>query len=239
MFTYFIRLNQAIEKEHVKFQYERDLAELKMQALTAQMNPHFIFNSLNSIDYYIIKNDTKKASNYLNRFSRLMRLILKNSRSNYISLKDDVDALKLYLEIEALRFNHQFEYEININDQIDTDYIKIPPMLIQPYVENSIWHGLLHKRVQGKIVIEFDLDDQNGLIKCTIRDNGIGRKKSMEAKAKKGLDKQRKSFGMNITKDKIEAINFLHDINTEVKITDLYDQQNEGIGTQVELSIPI
>ncbi|MEM8906876.1 MAG: histidine kinase, partial [Bacteroidota bacterium] len=141
LFTYFSRLNRAIEKEHLKTAYERDLAELKMQALTAQMNPHFIFNSLNSIDFYIIKNNTRNASQYLNRFSRLMRLILKNSRSNYVSLKDDLDALQLYLEIEALRFNHQFQHEINIDSTIDQDYIKVPPMLIQPYVENAIWHG--------------------------------------------------------------------------------------------------
>ena len=238
-YTYFNRMSRAVEKEQLKAQYEKELAELKMQALTAQMNPHFIFNSLNSIDYYIIKNDTRKASQYLNRFSMLMRLILKNSRSNYVSLRDDLDALKLYLEIEALRFDHKFEYEIQVEDSIDQDYIKIPPMLIQPYVENSIWHGLLHQREDGKIIVKYALDQTNEIIKCTITDNGIGRKKSFELKNGNKDKNNRKSFGMNITRDKIEVINYLHDLNADVEIIDLYDPQDVSAGTMVELNIPV
>lgn len=236
---YSIRLRRAIEKEQVKIKYEKDLAELKMQALTAQMNPHFIFNSLNSIDFYIIKNETKKASGYLNRFSRLMRLILKNSRSNYVTLKDDLEALKLYLEIECVRFNHSFDFEIKVDENIDIDYLKIPPMLIQPYVENSIWHGQLHKKENGKITVCFVFDEKNESLHCTIIDNGIGRKKSMEMKLKNGLKEARKSFGMNITKDKIEIMKILHGIDAKVEIFDLYDDQENSIGTKVELSIPI
>ena len=239
LLIYFNRLNRALEKEHLKIQYERDLAEIKMQALTAQMNPHFIFNSLNSIDFYIIKNDTRKASQYLNRFSRLMRLILKNSRSNYVTLRDDMEALELYLEIEALRFNHKFEYQINVAPNIDLDYIKIPPMLIQPYVENSIWHGLLHKKENGKIRIDFEFDEGKEVMTCLVTDNGIGRKKSMEMKTAERKSREHKSFGMNITKDKIEALNFLHGIHTELNIIDLYDEYDNGIGTKVELNIPI
>ena len=236
---YFYRLRQAIKKEQEKNRYERNLAEIKMQALTAQMNPHFIFNSLNSIDFYIIKNNTKKASKYLNSFSRLMRLILSNSRSNYVRLADDLEALKLYLEIEALRFNHRFTYEVTLADNIDIDFLQIPPMLIQPYVENSIWHGLLHKKENGKIRIHYSYEEEEEVLTCTVSDNGIGRKKSMELKTQKESDKGRKSFGMNITKDKIEAMKFLHGIDAKVEIEDLYDQEKNSMGTKVELMIPV
>jgi len=238
-YIYVNRLRRAVEKEQIKTQYEKELAELKMQALTAQMNPHFIFNSLNSIDYYIIKNDTRKASQYLNRFSKLMRLILKNSRSNYVSLRDDLEALKLYLEIEALRFDHKFEYKIEVDEHIDLDYIKIPPMLVQPYVENAIWHGLLHQRENGKIIVKYAFDQTNEIIKCTIKDNGIGRKKSFELKSNNHQKDNRKSFGMNITKDKIEVINYLHELNAAVEVIDLYDQEDVSAGTMVELNIPV
>lgn len=233
------RLKRGIEKKQLRIQYEKDLAELKMQALTAQMNPHFIFNSLNSIDFYIIKNDTKQASRYLNRFSRLMRLILKNSRSNYVTLRDDVEALELYLEIEALRFSHRFEYELTKSENIDADYLKIPPMLVQPYVENAIWHGLLHKKGSGKITIRYELDEKREQLQCIVMDNGIGRKKSVELKAQKVGKKERKSFGMNITKDKIEVIRFLHGIDASVDIIDLYDDDGQGMGTKVVLIIPV
>ncbi|MEM9720415.1 MAG: histidine kinase [Bacteroidota bacterium] len=236
---YFYRLRQAIKKEQEKNKYEKNLAEIKMQALTAQMNPHFIFNSLNSIDFYIIKNNTKKASKYLNSFSRLMRLILSNSRSNYVSLADDLEALKLYLEIEALRFNHRFSYEVTLDDTIDVDFLEIPPMLIQPYVENSIWHGLLHKKDNGKITIHYRYDEAEEVLTCTVEDNGIGRKKSMELKTQKESDRGRKSFGMNITKDKIEAMKFLHGIDAKVEVKDLYDPQENSMGTKVELMIPV
>ncbi len=236
---YFSRLRRAIEREQLKIQYERELTEIKMQALTAQMNPHFIFNSLNSIDFYIIKNDTRKASQYLNRFSRLMRLILKNSRANYVALKDDLEALKLYLEIEALRFSHRFRYELVLDDNIDQDFLKIPPMLVQPYVENSIWHGLLHKRDDGCIRIHYTFDEEREVLRCTVTDNGIGRERSIELKQSSNGKKERKSFGMNITKNKIEAMKFLHGIDASVSITDLYNDAQEGSGTQVELIIPV
>ena len=239
LYLYFTRVNRAIEKEKVRSEYEKHLAELKMQALTAQMNPHFIFNSLNSIDYYIIKNDSKKASHYLNRFSKLMRLILKNSRSNYVTLKEDLDALRLYLEIESLRFSNRFDYEIVVAPDIDEEYTKIPPMLIQPYVENAIWHGLLHKDGSGHIKILISMNESKEIMSCEVVDNGIGRAKSMEMKANNARSKKRKSFGMNITKDKLEVINHIHGLNAQVEIVDLQNENGEACGTKVGINLPV
>lgn len=236
---YHYRVKRAVEKEQMRTSFEKKLAEVKMNALTAQMNPHFIFNSLNSIDYFIIKNESVLASEYLNRFSRLIRLILNNSRSNYISLKDDLDALKLYIEIESLRFDNKFEYEVKASKNLDPELIQIPPMLFQPYVENAIWHGLMQKEGSGKIEVKVELDEKEELIIGTITDNGIGRKKAMELKSKGVNKKKNKSMGMQITHDKIEAINFLHDLNASVSIHDLVDDAGIAAGTQVVLEIPI
>jgi len=236
---YHYRVKRAVEKEQMRTSFEKKLAEVKMNALTAQMNPHFIFNSLNSIDYFIIKNESVLASEYLNRFSRLIRLILNNSRSNYISLKDDLDALKLYIEIESLRFDNKFEYEVKASKNLDPELIQIPPMLFQPYVENAIWHGLMQKDGPGKIEVRVELDEKEELIIGTITDNGIGRKKALELKSKGVNKKKNKSMGMQITHDKIEAINFLHDLNASVTIHDLVDDAGKAAGTQVVLEIPI
>src|SRR4030095_13601090 len=127
--AYRYRIGQIRKKEQLRSQYEKKLANSEMSALLAQMNPHFLFNSLNSIDSYIIKNESGKASEYLNNFARLMRLILQNSRSNYITLKDELETLDLYLQMEDLRFKDKFQYEIKVTEGIDTSSIVIPPML--------------------------------------------------------------------------------------------------------------
>jgi ligand-binding sensor domain-containing protein/two-component sensor histidine kinase len=232
------RINAIRRKEKIKSQYERKLANVEMTALLAQMNPHFLFNSLNSIDSYIIKNESKKASEYLNNFARLMRLILQNSRSNYISLKDELETLDLYLQMEALRFKGKFEYEINVDKEIDINATVIPPMLIQPYVENAIWHGLMHKNngTTGKVQILIS-KNENKLL-CVIQDNGIGRTRAEEIKAQKSA-KHKQSMGMRITQDRIEMINKLYDTNTSMKIMDLQDIEGNSEGTRIELVIPV
>ena len=145
---YQYRVFQIRKEERLKSEFEKQLSSVEMNALRAQMNPHFLFNCLNSIDSYIIKNETKMASEYLNKFARLVRLILQNSRSNYVNLKDELEALELYMSMESLRFRHKFEYEISIGESIAIENIEIPPMLIQPFVENAIWHGLMHLGTQ-------------------------------------------------------------------------------------------
>jgi LytS/YehU family sensor histidine kinase len=234
---YLLRVAQIRRKEKLKSQYEKKLANVEMTALLAQMNPHFLFNSLNSIDSYIIKNESGKASEYLNNFARLMRLILQNSRSNYISLKDGLETLDLYLQMESLRFSNKFEYEIKVAEGIDTASIVIPPMLIQPYVENAIWHGLMHKKdgTPGKVEIIINRQDNNLI--CIIKDNGIGREKAAELKAQKPGSHKR-SMGMQITSDRIEMINKLYDTNTSVKVVDLKNENGNASGTQVKLIIP-
>lgn len=234
---YRYRVGQIRRKEKLRSQYEKKLANVEMTALLAQMNPHFLFNSLNSIDSYIIKNESGKASEYLNNFARLMRLILQNSRSNYISLKDELETLDLYLQMEGLRFSNKFGYEIKVAEGIDTAAIVIPPMLIQPYVENAIWHGLMHKKdgTPGKVEIIINRQDNNLI--CIIKDNGIGRERAAELKAQKPGNHKR-SMGMQITSDRIEMINKLYDTNTSIKIVDLKDETGKPSGTQVKLIIP-
>lgn len=235
--VYRYRVNQFRKKEKLKSEYEKKIANVEMSSLLAQMNPHFLFNSLNSIDSYIIRNESGKASEYLNNFARLMRLILQNSRSNYITLKDELEALELYMQMEGLRFKNKFDYSIRVNDGLDTSGIVIPPMLIQPFVENAIWHGLMHKNEGEKGLVEIIITADNNKLKCVVQDNGIGRQKAEELKVGKSANRKR-SMGMQITRDRIEMINKLYGTNTKVEITDLVDQEGRPKGTRVELTIP-
>ncbi len=232
------RVDQVTKKEQLRSQYEKKLANVEMSALLAQMNPHFLFNSLNSIDSYIIRNESMKASEYLNNFARLMRLILQNSRSNYISLKDELETLDLYFQMESLRFAGRFDYEIKLSPGIDSSAILIPPMLIQPYVENAIWHGLMHKKdgKQGKVELIISKIDNN--LFCVIQDNGIGRQKAETIRAQHPGNRKR-SMGMQITKDRMEMINKLYNTNTGMQIIDLRDSEGNAAGTRVELVIPV
>lgn len=229
------RIAQVRRKEAVKADFDRKLANVELNALRAQMNPHFIFNCLNSIDYYILKNDTDKASDYLNRFSRLIRLILQNSRSEYVNLKDELESLKLYIEMESLRFEHQFDYEVRIGLGLRAEEIEIPPMLLQPYVENAIWHGLIHR--QGKGRLDLAITCQDGALHCIIEDNGIGREEARRLRSKSAT--RRKSMGMAITQDRITIINKLYNANASVEVIDLKDDAGQAQGTRVELWIPL
>lgn len=235
---YRYQMNQFKAREQLKTAFEKKLAHVEMSALLAQMNPHFLFNSLNSIESYIVSNQTKAAAQYLNNFSRLMRLILQHSRSNYISLKEEINALELYLEMEHIRFKDKFQYGIYIARDLDTNTIDIPPMLIQPYVENAIWHGLMHKpdRSNGMLVLE--ISRKANFLYCVIEDNGIGREKAQAIVAKKTTPRKR-SMGMAITKDRMKIMSQLYNFNTEVKVTDLYCKNGEARGTRVELFIPL
>lgn len=230
------RIGEVRREERLHADYEKKLADMEMSALRAQMNPHFIFNSLNSIEYYIISNEPEKASDYLNRFSRLIRLILQNSKSTIVPLKDDLEALKLYIEIESMRFDNLFNYEIKIEEGMDIEKTKVPPMLLQPYVENAIWHGLLQKKGE-KGRIELMLRRDNGSLICLIEDNGIGREAADKLRSKSAS--KRKSFGMKITSDRLETLNQLANTKASVQIFDLKNKENEPKGTRVELVIPL
>ena len=235
-FIYKYRVTIIRNEARMKSEFERKIADVELSALRAQMNPHFIFNCLNSIENYIIKNETFKAAEYINDFARLIRLILQNSRSEFIPLTDEIEALDLYLQMESLRFVDQFEYHIDIDPSVNAHDIEIPPMLIQPFVENAIWHGLIPKKGSGKLDIR--MSRVNGMLTTVIEDNGIGRKKSGELNASMKKHGKR-SMGMQITKNRLEVINALYEKNATIRITDLADNTGQSNGTRVELNIPV
>jgi ligand-binding sensor domain-containing protein/two-component sensor histidine kinase len=231
-----IRIRQVKKEEVLKANFQQQIATTEMKALRAQMNPHFIFNSLNSIQKYILQNDHFAASQYLTKFSRLIRLILDHSNQNNILLSSELDLLKLYIEMESLRFDNKFNYDIHVAENVNAETIEIPSMLIQPYVENAIWHGLLHKDTKGNLLVHFEKSNNDKLV-VTIKDDGIGRTKAAELKSKQVLKK--KSYGMQITEDRIDIINRTQLIQATCHIRDVKDKNGNPMGTEVVLIIPI
>lgn len=226
---------QKLESERTQAELQQQASELEMQALRAQMNPHFIFNSLNSINRFILQNKQARASEYLTKFSRLVRLILQNSQSALIPLESELESLQLYLELEAVRFDHHFEFKINLENNLDVSALKVPPLIIQPYAENAIWHGLMHKEEKGHLEIE--LYQQENVLCCRITDDGIGRKKAAELKSKSGP--AHKSMGMKITASRIEMLQQKKQLDKHIKITDLVLADGNAGGTEVLLKIPV
>jgi LytS/YehU family sensor histidine kinase len=212
------------------------MAELEMRALRAQMNPHFIFNCLNSINRYIVKSDNATASLYLTRFAKLIRLILDNSNSKKVLLSNELEALKLYIEMERIRFDNKFDYRIIVDERVHTDSIGVPSLIIQPYVENAIWHGLLHKESNGSLWVKIRMLDENTL-ECLIEDNGVGREKAAEFRSKSATGK--KSLGMKLTEDRIAVLNQYAQTNASVEIVDLADGNGTATGTRVVVIIPV
>ncbi len=212
------------------------MAELEMRALRAQMNPHFIFNCLNSINRYIVKSDNATASLYLTRFAKLIRLILDNSNSKKVLLSNELEALKLYIEMERIRFDNKFDYRIIVDEGVHTDSIGVPSLIIQPYVENAIWHGLLHKEGNGSLWIKIRMLDENTL-ECVIEDNGVGREKAAEFRSKSTTGK--KSLGMKLTEDRIAVLNQYAQTNASVEVVDLDDGNRVATGTRVVVIIPV
>jgi len=226
---------QKFESEKTKAEWQQQAIGLEMQALRAQMSPHFIFNSLNSINRFILQNNKAQASEYLTKFSKLVRLILQNSQAALIPLESELDALKLYLELEAVRFDDQFEYKIIIDNDLDSDMLKVPPLIIQPYAENAIWHGLMHKEEKGHL--EIDLFQCDKVLCCKITDDGIGRQKAAELKSKSAST--HKSMGMRITADRIAILQQKKQIDTTIQIRDLILPDGSAGGTEVLLKIPV
>jgi sensor histidine kinase YesM len=231
---------KELENENKHVELQKQSAELEMQALRAQMNPHFIFNSLSSINHFILKNESKTASNYLTRFSRLIRMVLINSQKSLITLEDELQMLDLYLEMERLRFKNSFDYSITFLNTIDSDNIFIPPLLLQPFCENAIWHGLMHKEGQGRLDIELSMSrgtpsEENKILNCTITDNGIGRERAEEMKSKSA--EKEKSMGLKITQGRLNLLNQEKGIHTFYNIEDLKDAYGNASGTRVNLKI--
>ena len=217
--------------QQLKLKSQLKISELSQENLRSQMNPHFIFNILNSINYFILNNNKEASSEYLLKFARLLRLTLDNSQEKLVSISNELESLKLYLELESIRFNKQLEYEIILDEEIDPNMFKIPALLLQPYVENSIIHGLQERNGKGKIEIKLDYAETN--IHCSIADNGVGRKHAGKH------NKTHKSHGTHITETRIELLNSIYGKKMGVKYTDLTDDSNMPKGTKVEFDLPI
>lgn len=223
--------DQKVKRMEEEMRLKNNVREAEMQTLRSQMNPHFIFNTLNSINSYIIENKREVASEYLTTFSKLMRNILDLSKHEIITLEKEISTLKLYMELEALRLENKFDYTIILDKKIEPELVKIPPLIIQPFVENAIWHGLHNKKENGHIFIRVDEKDKNQLL-VTVEDNGIGRKASSLLK-KQQLN--HKSYGIEITMNRLQLLNE----HNGVEVIDLYNSENVATGTRVRIKINI
>jgi hypothetical protein len=230
-FIYKSKIKQIQNEENIKSKFEKELANLEMTALRAQINPHFIFNSLNSINSFILKNENDKARKYLVRFSQLVRTILTHSSQNFVTLDEELKSLKLYLEIESMRFDNQFNYEINIDDNIKLQQLKIPSMLLQPYVENAIWHGLIPKNGNKNLKINITVTKLD-VLEITIEDNGIGINTSKENSQKSITSSKGMSLGEN-------RIKLLNNHKASIKIIDLHSETNLNAGTKICINLPL
>jgi tetratricopeptide (TPR) repeat protein len=215
-------------------QFKHQLGELEMKALRAQMNPHFVFNCLNSINRMILSDESENASAYLTRFSRLIRKVLENSEQSMVALSDELSLLETYIELESLRFKGKINYRSNIDNGIDPDEIYIPSMVLQPLVENAIWHGLMHKIEGGTITIS--VKREGDLLKCSVEDDGVGR--NNEIPVSENSEVKKKSFGLQITQERLRLMNN-KDMQRLIHIEDLKDRNNKAIGTRVDLLIPV
>ncbi|MEO6620293.1 MAG: histidine kinase [Dyadobacter sp.] len=222
------------QKEIMLLEISKMLAESQLMALRAQMNPHFVFNCLNSIQECIVTEKYREASKYLNKFSKLFRMVLNNSDKNLVTIEEEIEVLDLYLQLEQMRFEQSFVYSITLEDDLDEDIV-LPSMLLQPYVENALWHGLMHKDGERVLSIKFQRIDDD-IFKCTIEDNGIGREKSFEIKKHHVKAKMHKSKGLQISKDRLDLLQ-RQGQHASVNIIDKYSPDHTGIGTTVEIEL--
>ena len=202
---------------------------LALRGLRSQMNPHFIFNALNSVNSFIAISDERKANAYLSDFSKLMRSVLENSEEDFIPLSSEIDLIKKYTMLEHFRFKDKFDYELIVDDNLNIDDFQIPPMLLQPYVENAVWHGLRYKDEKGKLAIYFGKKDSDTAV-ITITDDGVGRAKSKALKTNN--QKKQRSKGMGNIKKRIAILNEMYDDRVAVQVEDV---TSEGEGTRVTL----
>lgn len=223
-FIFYKRRKDAETRKH-EAELKAEIADTEMKALRAQMNPHFIFNSLNSIADYIDKNQTEAASGFTAKFAKLMRMVLENSEHREIPLANDLKALELYIQLERFRLNNKFDYTIRVDENIDKENVLVPPLILQPFVENSIWHGVAKQEGHGVITIYIRL--QNGMINCTVEDNGPGISQTAIA------GKENKSLGIRIARERIAVINKLKNSNARINVF------GKDKGVVAEVSLPL
>ncbi|MFZ0389524.1 MAG: two-component regulator propeller domain-containing protein [Calditrichia bacterium] len=231
--TGFAIIARIKEKERRKAALDRKISDLKLAALASQMKPHFVFNTINSIQYLIASNEKKAALDYLSKFSRLLRLTLENSLRSTIPVSRELQFLKLYLELEQFRFDDQFEFEFQVDPAIEVENTEIPIMCIQPFVENAILHGLPQ---QPRAQLKVDLQRNGSEIICTVQDNGIGILQSL--KNKNGKGREHKSVGMQITRERLELLRKKVKDNGAVEVTDLSGAPDKARGTRVNIRLP-
>lgn len=220
------------EKEKILIaEFDKQIAEAQLTALNAQMNPHFIFNCMNSIQKYILKNERTRALDFLQHFSDLMRCVLDNSTKPKVQLDDEIHMLEKYILLEQQRLDHKFDFAIEVASDLQTDFFEIPGMIIQPYIENAIWHGLMNKSGRGLLRVRFD--KVNHAIRCEIEDNGVGRAKASETGPQDQA--KRKRYGMSISQRRLELLHKENQDIPDIRIEDLYDDHHQPAGTRVSL----
>ncbi len=234
-FIYKHRIRIIQKEAGLHSEYAIKLNELENSALRTQMSPHFIFNSLNTINSFINRNDPARANQYISKFSKLIRLILDHSREKKITLAEELNVLELYVQLERIRFDNKFNYQIEIDESITTDSTEIPPLIIQPFVENAILHGILPLQEGG--VLKVSILKEPDVILCVIEDNGIGRQQAKVNKPEHSL--HNKSHGIDITLKRIELFNNEHGFESRVNIIDLKNEAGLPAGTRVEIRLAL
>jgi len=228
---------EARQKELAQIQLDKELVALKLENLQSQMNPHFIFNALNSIQEYIVHNEKDLASNYLVKFSRLIRMYLDQSRSNTISLEEEFKAMDLYLQLEKVRFEDKLNYTLKGVEESGSIPLRVPPLFIQPYVENALKHGLLHRQDNRVLEVLFDYIPATKVLQITVADNGIGREASQAMKSSRAMYQTHKSFATQANSKRVDLLNKTRTRKITVTATDLY-KKDAPSGTRVFIEIP-
>ncbi|MBW8199041.1 sensor histidine kinase [Flagellimonas abyssi] len=228
---------QRERTEKLTMKMENRFAQLKLDALRSQMNPHFIFNALNSIKSYLIENNQEKAIYYLGRFSKLIRGILESSRKDLVTLKEELAIIEMYTEIESDRFKNNIEYIAEIDDGVSTDAILIPSLILQPFVENSIWHGLTTKSGKKRLIIKVQESEKEDCLKVIVEDNGVGRQASRLKNLQNPLKGQ--SLGLSIVQDRLDFFSKKYHEDFSYTIYDIKDEETgKALGTRVIVNLP-
>ena len=249
--VFFIRKNYVSEKRNVVIldKLNRQLTShrdeiltinrlLQLKVLRTQMNPHFIYNCLNAINNMVVRGAHEKASGYLLNFSKLLRMILDFSDKTLVELDEEVTFIRLYLSLEAMRMGDDFTYDISVSPALIQDDIRIPSLLIQPFIENAIWHGLIKKTGDKKLHVKFEETPDKNRLKCIVEDNGIGRQKAGELKQLHN-SMLHESKGIKITQERLELLQYQMKQEMAVQISDKVDSRQVAEGTRVELLLPI
>lgn len=225
----------ANRSELMELGYRNRMHVLEQQSLNSSMNRHFIFNSLNAIQFYINREDKRSANKYLSSFAKLIRMNLDSTSHTWVTLKDELERLELYLTLEHMRFENKFDYKIHIEQGVDVGEVKVPAMLLQPFVENSIWHGILPKAEKGHVTL--DIARHNGRLSIVIADDGIGIEQSRTLKEQSSPNHESK--GMDITHHRIRLYGEMTGTDFEIKGPEQIEIDGISAGTRIELLIPV